>query len=243
MRIAKVPAARALREIAAERGEMTDLRRGEAQVRQPQCRDRRPRCAASAAIAAIVVSAPMVAAPSAPHVDADRVGRRGEIDQRSLAKRRCAAVRKGRCRRRGIRRVERKPSSMRMSCCGPPFQCGNQAVGPDRNFGQPDAGGVANGIGERRRGRHRRHLADPDAAAEHVIETAFVEMHDRSRACRRCRECGNPPSRRRACRRCADRFRALRRAHSRGPGSPSPSPGCAPARARRSCRRRCRYGR
>src|SRR5260221_13024452 len=64
-----------------------------------------------------------------------------------------------------------------MSCGGPPFQCGNQTVRPDRNLGQPDTDRVANGVGNRRRRRHGCDLADADAAAEHVIKTRLVKMH------------------------------------------------------------------
>ena len=190
---------------------------------------------ASAAIAAMVVKAPMRAAPSAPQCDSDGVGRGRDIDQRSS--RNAAAPPFGKIGTGGAEfGAWRRRSWLRKSCGGPPFQCGDQAVGPDRDLGQPDADGVANGVGDRRRSRHGCDLADADAAAEHVVEAAFVEMHVDRRACRRCRECDSPPFRRSACRRSGDRFRALRKAHSRCPGSPSPPPGCAPARALRSCR-------
>src|SRR3979490_2506559 len=39
------------------------------------------------------------------------------------------------------------------------------------------AGRVVNGVGDRRRGRNGRYLADADAAAEHVIEAGFVKVH------------------------------------------------------------------
>ena len=116
-------------------------------------------------------------------VHAGRCRRRRDIDQRSASRRRCGAARRDRCRRRGIR-----PACVMaaVSCGGPPFECGDQAVGPDRNFGQPDADGVADRVGDRRRGRHGRDLADADAAAEHVVEAALVEMHVDRAACRRC---------------------------------------------------------
>ena len=183
MRIAKIPAARTLREVAAERGEMTDLRRGETQCGR---RD-----------AGIGRRDARVGADRGDGGEARRWWRRRP---RPMSRRSYRARRRDRSavpcetplRRRSQRSVpaarnsarERKPSSMRTSCCGPPFQGGDQTVGPDRNFRQPDAGGVADGVGQRRRGRHRRHLADPDAAAEHVIEAGFVEMHSISRACR-----------------------------------------------------------
>src|SRR5213080_4607053 len=68
MRIAVVPAARALGEVAAERGQMTDLRRCEAK-----------RCSRKAWIGAVDARR-SVDAP----VDPDRVGPSSNIDQRSL---------------------------------------------------------------------------------------------------------------------------------------------------------------
>src|SRR5712692_9532326 len=85
MRIAIVPAARALDEVAAERGQMTDLRRCEAK-----------RCSRKARIGLVdarVVgdrgdrgeSADARSSVGAP-VDPDRVGRRGDVDPRTLRK-------------------------------------------------------------------------------------------------------------------------------------------------------------
>src|SRR6202171_1026902 len=66
---------------------------------------------------------------------------------------------------------------MRTSWCGPPFQGRGPPAGPDRDFRWPEADGVMNGVGDRRRCRPRRPLADPDAAAEHMVEAALVEVH------------------------------------------------------------------
>src|SRR5713226_3083087 len=93
------------------------------------------------------------------------------------SKLRCAAVRKGRYRRRGIRRSGWRRTRMRMSCRGPPFQCGDQTIGPDRDLGEPDPSRVANGIGEGRRRRDSCDLADTNAAAEHMVEATFVKVH------------------------------------------------------------------
>ncbi len=139
MRIAKIPAARTLREIAAERGEVADLRRGETQCRRRDagigCIEAGVGCdrgdAGEGADAGCAVGAP---------VHADRTGRGHKIDQRPL--RDAAAPPFGKVGAGGAE-FGAERSWLRWSCCGPPFQGGNETVGPDRNFRQPDAGGVA----------------------------------------------------------------------------------------------------
>src|SRR5205823_7074075 len=59
----------------------------------------------------------------------------------------------------------------------PFFARGDETGVPDRNLGWPDADRVTHGVRNRRRRRHGRDLADADAAAGHMVETAFVEMH------------------------------------------------------------------
>ena len=104
------------------------------------------------------------------------------------------------------------------------------------------ADGVADGVGDRGRSRHGRDFADADAAAKHMVEAALVERRCRSAECRRCPACG---SRRGSS---SERRRSQRRSHvprkGRSPilGRCRPRPGCAPARERRACRRRCRNG-
>ena len=112
LRIAIVPAARTLGEVAAERREMTDLRRGETLRGRDQARiglrdagvgrDRGDR--GEGADARGAVRAP---------VYSDGAGCRGNIDQLSPSKVRCAAVRIDQCRRRGIRKAVRRRSWMR----------------------------------------------------------------------------------------------------------------------------------
>ena len=179
MRIAEIPAARTLREIAAERGEMADLRRGEAQ-----------RGGRDAGIGRRDARVGGDRGDGGEGADAGgAVG--APVSCRSCRARRAISI-SGPCetplRRRSERSVPAARNSARVvscmdaaSCCGPPFQRGDQTVGPDRNLRRPDAGGVADRVGDRRRGRHGRDLADADAAAEHVIEAALRRNARRSR--------------------------------------------------------------
>ena len=124
----------------------------------------------SAAIAAMVVKAPMRKLPVGAPMHADRVGRGDDIDQRS--RRDAAAPPFGEIGAGGAEfRACGGGHGCRRHAAALPLSAAIEAVGPDRQFGQPDAGRVADGVGDRRRRRHGRDLADADAAAEHVIET------------------------------------------------------------------------
>ena len=128
MRVAEIPAARALGEIAAERGEMADLRRreaarggGDAGIGGGEARVGGDRGNGG--------KAPMRSRAVRAPCDAASLGRGSDDRSAGPSRRRCGGVRRGRCRRRGIR-----PCAVwwRCSCCGPPFQCRDQPVRPDR---------------------------------------------------------------------------------------------------------------
>ena len=132
----------------------------------------------------------------------------------------------------------------RTSCGGPPFQCGDQSGRAGSEF---------------RSGRTPVALRIALAIAGEVGTVATSPMptlppstwsKPPSSKCtsiaRRVGDAGNAVvlhACASGCRRSADRFRALRRARSRCPGSPSPPPGCARAQALRSCRPQFRYER
>ncbi len=161
----------------------------------PQRPDSAAAMRASAAMAAMVVRAPMRNVASVAPMHPDRIGRGGDIDQRS--RRDAAAPPLGEIGAGGAEfgRV-RGGHGCRKSCGGPPFECGDQTVGPDRHLGQPDAGRVADGVGDRaarsarwrpRRCRRCRRARDRSRPRRNAR---------RSSACRRCRECDSPPCRR-----------------------------------------------
>ena len=123
---------------------------------------------ASEAIASIVVKAPMRNSAVGAPINPARVG--------------SAVISiSGPCERPLRRRSERSvPAARNSAVCEMVMACGRHAAAPFfsaairrsgriGNFGRPDAGRVADRIGERGRGRHRRDLADADAAAEHMV--------------------------------------------------------------------------
>ena len=96
---------------------------------------------ASAAIAAMVVKAPMRTSPSAPQcipVVSGAAARSISGPVETPLRRRLGQVGAG-----GAEFGAAWRSWLSLSCGGPPFERGDQPVGTDRNFGQPDADRVA----------------------------------------------------------------------------------------------------
>ena len=165
VRIAVVPAARTLGEIAAESGEMADLRRRQTARRGGDAGigRRKPGVGGDGG------DRRRSADPGRPGRvpgDPDHGRSRQRCRRAARATRRCGGAPRGRCPRRGIRALPARGRLAPSSSCGrPPTEKIDQPVGPDRDLAGPDADGVADGVGDRRRRRHGRDLADADAAA------------------------------------------------------------------------------
>ena len=106
----------------------------------------------------------------------DHTWQRRQIDQRPSGNAAATASERSvppRAIRASVRRSGRR---LRYSCDASFVQQTDQSIRPQRNLVRPDADGITNGVGDRRRRRNRRDFADTNAAAEHMIEAALIEV-------------------------------------------------------------------
>ena len=148
-RIAKVPAARALGEIAAERGDAPDLRRRQTAGRGGDARIGRGEALVGRDGGDGRQGADSRRAARIPG-DPGHLGRWLGCRSAARARRRCGAAPRDRFLRREIRPLSRRRrSSQRWSCGAPPLDKTEQPVGPERDLVRPRADRIADGVGDR----------------------------------------------------------------------------------------------